>query len=187
MLQRKVKRALTSIPIASHPPHVKGRTRAHRPRSARAVLRDHLIAHKLATGGQGIVFTCSGPEQPFSSVASQKRADKAWRTAGLGWLSASRVPSFLASFMIDAGINPKALQTFMGHSSITVTLDLYGHLMPGGEAEAAAMADIYLKAREDRSAERARAAEPTGANLAHRWRRLPRNRLAKRLLRNGRR
>jgi len=25
--------------------------------------------------------------------------------------------------MIAAGVNPKALQTFMGHSSITVTLD----------------------------------------------------------------
>ena len=32
--------------------------------------------------------------------------------------------------MIAAGANPKALQTFMGHSSITVTLDRYGHLFP---------------------------------------------------------
>jgi hypothetical protein len=30
--------------------------------------------------------------------------------------------------MIAAGVNAKALQTFMGHSSITVTLDRYGHL-----------------------------------------------------------
>ena len=66
--------------------------------------------------------------------------------------------------MIDAGVNSKALQTFMGHSSITVTLDLYGHLMPGGEAEVVALADSYLKAQEDRGRDQARAAAPAGAN-----------------------
>ena len=32
----------------------------------------------------------------------------------------------------------------MGHSSITVTLDRYGHLMPGNEAEFAGLLDAYL-------------------------------------------
>lgn len=40
-----------------------------------------------------------------------------------------------ASMMIAAGVNAKAMQKFMGHSSINVTFDLYGHLMPGTEAE----------------------------------------------------
>src|SRR4051794_5607044 len=43
-----------------------------------------------------------------------------------------------ASLMIAAGSNAKALSTYMGHSSITITLDRYGHLMPGNETEAAA-------------------------------------------------
>lgn len=34
----------------------------------------------------------------------------------------------------------------MGHASITMTLDRYGHLMPGNEDEAAAMLDRYLEA-----------------------------------------
>ena len=34
-----------------------------------------------------------------------------------------------ASLMIAAGVNAKALATYMGHSSITITLDRYGHLM----------------------------------------------------------
>ena len=46
--------------------------------------------------------------------------------------------------MIAAGVNTKALSTFMGHSSITMTLDRYGHLMPGSEDEAAALLDSYL-------------------------------------------
>jgi hypothetical protein len=32
----------------------------------------------------------------------------------------------------------------MGHSSITITLDRYGHLMPGNETEAAELLDAYL-------------------------------------------
>ena len=50
-----------------------------------------------------------------------------------------------AAFMIAAGVNAKALCSYMGHSSITVTLDRYGHLMPGAEREAAVLLDGYLE------------------------------------------
>jgi integrase len=53
-----------------------------------------------------------------------------------------------ASLMIAAGVNAKALSTYMGHSSITITLDPYGHLFPGNEDEAAALLDKYLEERE---------------------------------------
>lgn len=36
-----------------------------------------------------------------------------------------------ASLTIQAGYPPKMLQEIMGHASITMTLDLYGHLYPG--------------------------------------------------------
>jgi integrase len=49
-----------------------------------------------------------------------------------------------ASLMIAAGVNAKALCTYMGHSSLTITYDRYGHLMPGNEGEAAALLDAYL-------------------------------------------
>lgn len=60
--------------------------------------------------------------------------------------------------MIAAGVNAKALATFMGHSSIKVTYDLYGHLMPGSEREAAGLLDAYLQ-RADTQA-RLAAVEP---------------------------
>ena len=47
--------------------------------------------------------------------------------------------------MIAAGINAKALSTYMGHTSITVTLDRYGHLLPGNEHHAAALLDTWLE------------------------------------------
>jgi integrase len=46
--------------------------------------------------------------------------------------------------MIAAGVNAKALSTYLGHASISVALDRYGHLMPGNEEEAAALLDTYL-------------------------------------------
>ncbi len=49
-----------------------------------------------------------------------------------------------ASLMIAAGVNVKALSTFMGHANIRITLDQYGHLLPGAEDEAATLLDAYL-------------------------------------------
>jgi integrase len=45
--------------------------------------------------------------------------------------------------MIAAGVNAKALGEYMGHATITLTLDRYGHLMPGNEAAAAELLDAY--------------------------------------------
>lgn len=39
----------------------------------------------------------------------------------------------------------------MGHSSIQVTFDRYGHLMPGSEAEVAGLLDTYLGTSAPRS------------------------------------
>jgi hypothetical protein len=33
----------------------------------------------------------------------------------------------------------------MGHANIGITLDLYGHMMPGNEVEAAGLLDAYLQ------------------------------------------
>jgi ketosteroid isomerase-like protein len=46
--------------------------------------------------------------------------------------------------MIAAGVNAKALSVFMGHATVSITLDLYGHLFPGAEDEAAGMLDAFL-------------------------------------------
>ena len=48
--------------------------------------------------------------------------------------------------MIGAGVNAKALSTYMGHAGISITLDRYGHLMPGNEEQAAGLLDTYLEA-----------------------------------------
>lgn len=39
-----------------------------------------------------------------------------------------------ASLLIELGAHPKAIQDWLGHSDITVTMNLYGHLFPSLEA-----------------------------------------------------
>lgn len=51
-----------------------------------------------------------------------------------------------ASLWIDAKIDPKDIQEQMGHSSVAVTLDIYGHLMPARRTEAAVAMSKMLPA-----------------------------------------
>ena len=50
-----------------------------------------------------------------------------------------------ASMLIASGANAKVIQAVMGHATIQMTFDRYGHLMPGGLEEAAAAANAYLQ------------------------------------------
>ncbi len=52
-----------------------------------------------------------------------------------------------ASYLIVAGLNPKQLSVYIGHSDIRTTYNRYGHLMPGGEGQAAAQLDAFLACR----------------------------------------
>jgi integrase len=107
------------------------------------VLRDFLVEHKQATGRDaGLVFGRSA-ETPFDARALTRRAGTAWK--GLEPISLHECQHTFASLMIAAGVNAKALSTWMGHSSITITLDRYGHLIPGNEEEGAALLDAYLE------------------------------------------
>jgi integrase len=59
-----------------------------------------------------------------------------------------------ASLMIAAGVNAKALSTYMGHANIAITMDRYGRLMPGNEDQAARLLDAYvMRARSAGSAQ----------------------------------
>jgi integrase len=53
--------------------------------------------------------------------------------------------------MIAAAVNARTLATYMGHASVTITYDRYGHLMPGNEGEAAALLDAYLERANTRA------------------------------------
>ena len=97
-------------------------------------LRGHLAAHRKRLGrGTGLSFGRSAT-RPFDDRALKIRAEKAWNTAGLTSITLHEARHTYASLLIAAGVSSKAVSTYMGHASITITLDRYGHLFPGNEA-----------------------------------------------------
>jgi integrase len=108
-------------------------------------LRDVLVEHKQHQGrDKGLVFG-STEERPFQPSNLWRRAQRAWRRASLEPIGLHEARHTFASVLIAAGVNAKAITTYMGHASIQTTYDLYGKLMPGSEAEAVALVDAYLR------------------------------------------
>lgn len=121
-------------------------------------LRDVLVEHKARERrATGLVFGSSA-ETPFQPSNVWRRASTAWKQAGLNPIGLHEARHTFASVLIAAGVNAKAITTYMGHASIQTTYDLYGKLMPGSESEAAALVDAYLA----RANTRARVAQLDG-------------------------
>lgn len=124
-----------------------------------------LAAHKFATGrtGGALVFGADA-EIPFDPSTVNRRALKAWgwkqvrnhepygprriyakaSADALDRLGLHEARHSYASMLIASGADAKTIQTLMGHASIQVTYDTYGHLFAGHEAEARDRLDGYL-------------------------------------------
>lgn len=122
-------------------------------------LREALLDHRSRAGARpaGFAFARGTLEtrlkakatEPFDGCSVPNRAKRAFIAAGLPPLTLHECRHTFASLMIAAmgakGVfNPKLLQQIMGHSSIQMTYDRYGHLFPGGEAEVGVMLDDLL-------------------------------------------
>ena len=98
-----------------------------------AFVADELATH-LATwsapGADGLVF----PNQrgaPIVESSFYKVWTRALAKAGIdGVVRVHDLRHTAVALMVAAGVHPKAIQARMGHASISVTLDRYGHLFP---------------------------------------------------------
>ena len=78
----------------------------------------------------------------------RRRALSAWKGADLDPIGLHEARHTAASMMIASDADIKAISpTAMGHTSITITLDRYGHLLPGSVREFGAKMDAYLEGR----------------------------------------
>lgn len=99
---------------------------------------------------EGLMFpSVQRPEWPTDPGILRRRIRTRWDDAGLDPLGFHEGRHTFASIGIAAGLNAKTLSTYLGHATITITLDRYGHLMPGSEVEARAMLDAYLDRSSD--------------------------------------
>jgi integrase len=104
-----------------------------------AVLRDYLDEHLLSTDADEHIFGT-----PRFVNRATARARQRWQERGLPVIDLHEARHTYASFAIAAGLNVKTVSTYLGHARIQITLDLYGHLFPGHEDEAAGMLDAYF-------------------------------------------
>jgi integrase len=58
-----------------------------------------------------------------------------------------------ASHMPASNVHPKIVQERLGHSSISVTMDIYSHLMPIMQSQAAATVDGVMRAAINKRAD----------------------------------
>jgi len=89
-----------------------------------------------------------GPIQIAAGVVAQKPAldaDGLPTTVSVGKYGLHALRHACASLWIEQGHNPKQIQTLMGHSSIKVTFDTYGHLFVDSEADQRAAEGVEFR------------------------------------------
>ncbi len=128
-VQRSVSEAYGSWHFAL-PKNGKARTVAIPP-----FLRDQLIEHLCLRGVDGDmsaqVFTSPSGEVFRHSNFYKRVFRPAVRNFGLEGFRFHDLRHSYASMLIASGGHPRAIMERLGHSSIQVTLDTYGHLFPG--------------------------------------------------------
>jgi len=79
---------------------------------------------------------------------------------------ALRVPDL---FLISLGAHPEAIKRYMGHSSISVNMDIYGHLFPSDAEDLADRLDaLFRRSQTDKYGQNGRSRLfPTVATTVH--------------------
>jgi integrase len=123
----------------------------------RGYLADHLIDNKPAASAYIFGRTA---EKPFAPTSVTNRARKAWAALEVEPVGLHAARHTFASILIDAGIsNVEVIARLMGHSSATVTLNVYAHMFPAAADEVRAKVGDYLA-----RASAGRTGANTGAN-----------------------
>ena len=124
-----------------------------------AVLREHKsnqVDMKADLGvwwdEKGFVF-CKPDGSPFLPNSVTHAYLKIARRAGLEGVRLHDLRHSHATLMLKAGIHPKIVQERLGHSSISMTLDTYSHVVPGLQEQAALRFEEGLKAHKEQADE----------------------------------
>jgi integrase len=93
---------------------------------------------------KGLVFT-GRDGRPIEPVVLHRDYKALLKNAGLSpTLRFHDLRHSAASLLLAQGVHPRAIMELLGHSSITVTMNVYGHVMPAMMREAADKMDALL-------------------------------------------
>ena len=139
-------------PVFAPPKTAKSRRSVALSPDAIGVLQQHYNQRKAVCESLGI--TVSGDDLVFGDVygspLSPNTVSHAFRDickkAEIDGIRFHDLRHTHATMLMKQGINPKVVQERLGHSSISVTLDIYSHVVPGMQELAALQLDEALKA-----------------------------------------
>jgi integrase len=125
------------------PKSARSRRQIVMPASLASNLLEHrktLEAERAAMGGvltaEDFVFgQLNGKPRDERSV--NRGFDRVLRNAGLRHIRFHDLRHTHASLLLKAGVHPKVVSERLGHGSVSFTLDVYSHVMPGLQESAA--------------------------------------------------
>jgi integrase len=133
--------------VVSPPKSAAGRRSVAMPRLVADELEEHLRALP-AVGPDALVFPA--PEGGYLHLENFRK--RIWlpavAQAGLAPLRIHDLRHTCASLAIAAGADVKVLQRMLGHAPAALTLDHYGHLMPGQAESVAERLDLLARAAD---------------------------------------
>ena len=142
LLPTKTSRSRRQVPITEEVVDV-----LHQVRGEQTLQR---ITLGSAWNDSGFVFTKpdGGPLDPERVT---KGFAKTAKEAGFNGIRLHDLRHSHASLMLKAGVGPKEISERLGHASISITMDVYAHLLPGMGAEAAKKFSMLLaESRKDK-------------------------------------
>jgi integrase len=91
----------------------------------------------------GLIFTTM-----IGTPVEPRNLDREWdavrKRVGLSWVRLHDLRHAYATFLLAEGIEPRTVMELMGHSTLRLTMELYGHALPERMHEAAKMLDELL-------------------------------------------
>ena len=121
------------------------------PKFLREMLNHQLVTY-TAPEPEALVFTASNGSPMRNSNFSSNVWKPAVQAAGLPEdLRVHDLRHTAVAILISQGVHPEAIKRFLGHSSIMVTMDIYGHLFPSEqEALADALDNAFSQSQTDK-------------------------------------
>lgn len=121
------------------------------PSIALQALRDHrqrTFAQGTLHNSLDLVFTDSEGKPLRRSNFLRREFTPTLKKAGLPRIRFHDLRHSCASLALQGGVPPHVVARMLGHSRVSITLDLYAHVLPGQGKEAAAKMDAIFAARE---------------------------------------
>ena len=116
-------------------------------------LKEHEMQHeaiRMEMGDRwhekGLVF-CDRYGGFFSPDEVLRSFSKLLKKIGLPHMRFHDLRHSAATILLVAGVHPKVVQERLGHSTIAMTLDVYSHVLPSMQQEAAGKIDDLFKHR----------------------------------------